>query len=295
MKKFLLTGIILAILAASGVSCAQAQGTGTSTEAALTQTANRGTEASDKLAFVQGNLIVSGNIITVTPSTTPPIALAAPSETEVGILYDNNTGVIQGLMLNWSGEFPPVPEKPFCGNMTTVQGTLTVSDSIITITPGTTPSIALVAPSETEVGILYDNSTGVIQGLMLNWSGEFPPMKEKPFCGNMTTVQGTLTVSDSIITITPGTTPSIALVAPSETEVGILYDNSTGVIQGLMLNRSDRLSPTPENLPGNGDNRCMHGDQRGELGCGGQPGVAPAPTTISSVQGESPNVFGSKR
>jgi hypothetical protein len=195
------------------------------------------TLSNQNFATEQGTLAVtSSGIITIIPPS-GSATLAVPTNPAVNIVY-NSTQIIQGIMLGSSGYVGGTPRTQSNRNFATEPGTLTaVSGTSIAITPSNS-SVALVAPSNaTTVTIIYSSSNGALQGIMLNRSGQAGGIPRTRLNQNFATEQGTLAVSGNSIAITP--IGSIVLTLPSNTAVTILYNNSTGAVQGIILNMSE--------------------------------------------------------
>jgi citrate lyase gamma subunit len=156
------------------------------------------------------------------------------------------TAVVPAMAAGPNGGLKGMNGAPPNQNTDTLNGTLTVSDNTITITPSETPSVDLVVSSDQSVTILYDSSTGDIKGLML---ASVNQSNKNGNSQNMATVKGTPSVSSNIITITPSETPSVDLVVSSDQPVTIFYDSSTGEVKGLML-----TSVNQSNKNGNAQN-----------------------------------------
>jgi hypothetical protein len=227
----------------------------------------------NNFAVVQGALTVVGNVLTITPGASPLVPLIAPSNAKVTIIYNKTTGVVQGLMANTMGRFPFSPKNQLNTNSANLHGTLAVSNNVITVTANATPSIALKVTAGQTVNVIYNGSSGIIQGLMLNRSGQTLPTPKNPSNNKFAIVQGTLTVAGNVLTITPSTTLSIALTAPSTAKVSIIYDKSTGTIQGLMLNMSSRPPFPPTSLPNQNGKTWNAKGPVGPSGFSGQQGM----------------------
>jgi hypothetical protein len=185
------------------------------------------TPANQIFAIVQGTLAVSSNsTITITPNTA--VTLNAPAGQMVNIAYNKSSGVVQGLML--------VSKAPPNQKFATVQGALAVSsNSTITITPNI--GVTLNAPAGQMVNIIYYKGSGAIQGLMPNLAVPPAATLKTPPNQNFATVKGALAVSsNSTITITPNI--AVILNAPAGQMVNIVYNKSSGAVQGLILIRS---------------------------------------------------------
>lgn len=124
--------------------------------------------ANKNFANIQGNLTVTGGTINIT-FTPPSQTLTAPST--VTVLYNTTSNVIQGLMLNRSGQPTGTPKTPPSKNFSTVQGNVTIASGSITIVTTATGLATSPASGET-VTILYNSSTGAVQGIMLPRSGQ---------------------------------------------------------------------------------------------------------------------------
>jgi hypothetical protein len=205
------------------------------------------------IANVQGTLAVASNVITVTATSTPAVALTAESGQMATILYNSTTGAIQGLMLNRTGQALPTPKitpkAPTNNTFGSVQGTLTAAGNIVTVTPNAATPVALNVAAGQMAAILYNKTTGAVQGLRLSRSGQPSATPKVVPNKNFTNVQGTLALSGNVITVTANSAPTVALNSASGQMVTILYNSTTGAVQGLMLNRTDYALPTPKVTP----------------------------------------------
>ena len=230
----------------------------TTTSGTVTLTLDSNTKFS-----IQGNDWLSSTSL-------PTTSLVGDSVTAI---YNNGqagtTPVASQVMINMPSQPQVAPGTTQNYNFAFVQGTLAVSATspyAITITPSTAPSVPLTAPSNPNVTIIYNSSNGAVQRIILNRSGQATTTPTN-LPNNTAIVQGTLTVSATspyAITITPSTAPSVALTAPSA--VAILYNNSTGAVQQLMLGRSGQAPFTPNNLP---NHRGMNWHGNGQFGSAG--------------------------
>jgi hypothetical protein len=199
-------------------------------------------------ATITGNLSVSSNVITITPSTTPSIKLDAAPSQNVTIVYNSSSGIIQGLMLLNPGQTLPMPKNPPANQFSNVNGTLTVSKNVTTITPNASPLISLVAPPKAVVKEMYNKTTGVIQGLQLNGQVQLPPggikPPVKPPVANLGEFTGNLTINNNILSVTSQTIPPAPTVSVNQTAnvVNIVYNPTTGAVQELRLLRVGQSS-----------------------------------------------------
>ena len=220
-------------------------------------------------------IVISTNSASSTPN---PVTLALSSDTNFNIhgigwigsgslagdsvtaTYDKNqtvtppiaSAVIINMPTPTAGAGNSVPNR----NFATVEGTLTgVSNGGMTINITGTVSFSDTATSLTApptVAIVYNKSTGVIQGLTLprlDPSTTTTIAPHRPLPNIFATVHGTLgNVSNTgmTITIASGAVPgTITLTIPSTPTVAIVYNKSTGVIQELMLPRSGPIFDSP--------------------------------------------------
>jgi hypothetical protein len=232
------------------------------------------------VTVVQGTIAsLTSTSITITEAGGTSVTLALDSSTNFNIhgtdwigsadltgktvtaVYKNGqtgTPVASQVMINMPEAAPGIANFPAIKNFASVKGTLTVAGNTLTITPD--PSFTQTwNETEPAVTILYNSSTGAIQGLMVNRPGQ-PPFTPKNPNNKFATVQGTIEVSNSspAIIITPNTAPSKNLTAPSNNAVTILYDSSTDTIQGFMMHRPGQGFGKPGNLP-NQNGHFRHG------------------------------------
>jgi hypothetical protein len=158
------------------------------------------------------------------------------------------------VMIDMPEAAPKIANPPAIKNFASVQGSLSVNPDgtiTITITPGSTISPDLNASSDQTVTIIYNSSSNnVIKGLILNRPGQ-PDLTPKGLPNvNIATVQGSMTVdSGGNIVITP--TGGVTLSIPSSgLKVNIIYNSSTGTVEGLMMPRLGQgFSGTPKSAP----------------------------------------------
>ena len=189
----------------------------------------------NQFSSVNGTLTVTNNIATIKPNSDPSHDLVAPPNATVREMYNKTTGVIQGLQLNEERQLPPgggkLPVKPPVANLGEFTGNLTITGNILSVTSQTTPPGLSISVNQT-VNIVYNPKTGAVQALGLIRKGQTPNGATK-----IVSINATLTQGVNGININPVSLPSPALNAPANANVMVVYDKTTGVIQGLVLGR----------------------------------------------------------
>jgi len=200
-------------------------------------------------AMINGTLSVGANsIITITPTTAPVITLTTngPSQ-NVTVVYISNNGTIRGLILLNPGQKFPTPRNPPGNQFSSVNATMTVTNNITTITPNTSPSPALVAAPNGMAREVYNKTTGVIQGLMINGMPQPHPGDIKPPLANLGQLTGNLTISGNILTVTSKTPPLVGLSISVNQTLNIVYNPANGEVRNFRLLKAGQSNNGPSN------------------------------------------------
>jgi len=201
------------------------------------------------IASVQGTLTVTTTVITVTATSAPAVTLTAASGQMVTVIYNSTTGAVQGLMLNKTNQAIPTPRAPAIKTFSSLQGTMTAAGNSVTVTLNAATTVALKAADGQTSAILYNKTTGSVMGLHLSRAGQSSTTAKVGRNKSFGNVQGTLALSGNVITITAHSAPTIALNAAAGQMVTVIYNSTTGAVQGLVLNRTGQALPTPKANP----------------------------------------------
>ena len=191
-------------------------------------------------ATATGSLTSTASKITVT--TTAILPVVSTPETVI-ILYNNSSETIQAVNVKRNGQYTSPPKNPSSQSFAMATGSLTSNGTTIAVTSNS--ALPVVSTPET-VTIVYNSTSGTIQSLMINRSGQATSLPKNWSNQNFTSATGSLTSTATNITITSST--ALPAVSTAET-VNILYNSGSGTIQVVMTKWSGPFTSTPKNMP----------------------------------------------